>query len=558
MFPLLIAALAMASQAVVAADSETSRSVGAYPVVYDDYPESELSINVGDDIVLTVTGEARTRFEWVENGYDFSSNGFEDDSDDEDFDDSLTFAPARFVLGFRVDLPRDVAAVVELQSAFEFGDDNGGHYWDRVNVNQHLRPGALNRPGVDTFDGEGLQPIETFPGSVFSGFARDSRSFHNPDDVVVYQAYIEAAKIGGSIASLRFGRQELAYGTEFMLGNQDFYDGLSYDGLKLILDINEKNRLDLFWAKLAESQVFGDGSDNDMDLYGAYYSLSEMGHSTVGFDAYALAYKDRANLIWELETFDDFTVDSGIDGDSDDSFVESYWLGVRFWREREHGFHFSAELAYQFGDINADFVDADGDDATSVDISGWAMESFLGYTWDTPTNPTIKGGLTWASGSDFDDYDGGNWNTFFTPASEIHPRLGLADQVEASNIVAWNLGYTGSKDKHSWGVDLWYFDLDEVDPEVNDEVLSNVLEDRDGEGLDEHLGEEIDLWYTYQYSKNMSAQFALAWFSAGDYIEQINRCVVGGCDEDLDSFDEDDEIRTSDALRAYINLLLRW
>jgi len=50
----LFAAAAMVSQAV-AADEETSRSVGAHPVVYDDYPESDVVMDIGPDIVLTDT-----------------------------------------------------------------------------------------------------------------------------------------------------------------------------------------------------------------------------------------------------------------------------------------------------------------------------------------------------------------------------------------------------------------------------------------------------------------------------------------------------------------------
>jgi len=124
----LLAAGAMISviSPSMAAEKAPARSVGAHPVVYDDYPESDVVIDVGPDIVLTITGEARTRFEWVENTTDFSNKGRDTAGDDSVFDDQFSYAPARFNLGFRVDLPRDVAAVIELQGNYELGGGLAG------------------------------------------------------------------------------------------------------------------------------------------------------------------------------------------------------------------------------------------------------------------------------------------------------------------------------------------------------------------------------------------------------------------------------------------------
>ena len=111
---------------------------------------------------------------------------------------------------------------------------------------------------------------------------------------------------------------------------------------------------------------------------------------------------------------------------------------MRFFREREHGFTFSAEATYQFGHVEAS-LDNDGDgleDDDKLSIGAWGLETYFAYTWDTPTNPSIKGGLTYATGSDANDYEDGDSATFFTPAGEVHPRLGLMDLVDATNIVA--------------------------------------------------------------------------------------------------------------------------
>jgi len=571
----LLAAAAMVTTAA-AADSENSRSAGAHPVVYDDYPESDVVIDVGQDIVLTITGEARTRFEWIENTTDFSSKGVDGSGDDDLFDDGLSYAASRYNLGFRVDLPRDVAAVIELQGNFEMGGGPAGVGTElRAQTTQHQRPGVVNHLG--------LGPAASKVGGGDSAIDGDADPTHleivrslnalDGDGVFVYQGYMEAAHIGDSILSVRIGRQEMAYGTEFLLGNQDWYDGQTFDGVKGILEFTDKHRLDLFWAKLAERDTtvpgavglpaLGQGGD-DSDLFGAYFSAQTLGKSSVGMDAYLLGLKDDANIVYNVAVQDNGII--GYDAtdfysvEANRSFLDAWWAGVRFFREREHGFHFSAELTYLFGSIDAN-LDSDNDgliDDDHLSIGAWGFESFLGYTWDTPTNPSIKGGVTWATGSSVNDYESGNYNTFFTPAGEVHPRLGMMDLIDASNVLAFNLGYAGSAKRHSWGVDLWHFELDQVDPFIEAATIADAsLED--GHNLSSTIGQEVDLWYNYQYSEHMLAQFAVSYFNAGGYIEDLNRCADEGfaaCDPTESS--EPTDIATSDAWRITANFLVRF
>ena len=286
-------------------------------------------------------------------------------------------------------------------------------------------------------------------------------------------------------------------------------------------------------------------------------------------DAYAIGLIDNANLVYTIATDptgDHLTAPTGYALTPGKSFMDAYWTGVRFFREREHGFHFSAEATYLFGRIEAN-VDktsngASADDDNSLNISAWGFEGFAGYTWNTATNPTVKGGVTYASGSDAGDLQNGNYHTFFTPAGEVHPRLGLMDLVDASNILAFNLGYTGSYNCHSWGVDLYHFELPEVDPLVDFAFVSQLAPA--GDDLSKELGQEVDLWYNYQYSEHMVAQFAVAYFNAGDFIRDRNRCGVpfaaggaGDCNPDTDLSDAT-SIRTNDAWRVYANLLVRF
>ena len=64
----------------------------------------------------------------------------------------------------------------------------------------------------------------------------------NDDGVDVYEAYIEANEMYGHSLRLRIGRQELVFGSEFLLGNESsnsLFMGLSYDA---ILDLCDGHR----------------------------------------------------------------------------------------------------------------------------------------------------------------------------------------------------------------------------------------------------------------------------------------------------------------------------
>lgn len=581
MFALFVAALVVSP--VAAADKTAdkqerpARSAGAHPVVYDDYPESDVVIDVGPDIVLTVTGEARTRFEWIENTTDFSNNGRDNVAigfdDDQDFNDGMSYAPSRYNLGIRADLPRDVAAVIDLQGNFDMGGGAAGIGTElRAQTTQHQRPGVVNGvlfgPALGHIGGgNGAIPEPADPTHLEVVRTLEAAA---TDQVFVYQGYMEAAHVGDSIFSVRIGRQEFAYGTEFLLGNQDFYDGQSMDGIKGILEFSDNSRLDLFWAKLAERDTTLPSSagantlnqgGNDSDLYGAYFSTKCLGGSSIGMDAYVLGLTDGSNLTYNYTVSPSGDSVSGTfyTNEPNRTYLSSYWAGLRFFRDREHGFHFSAEGTYQWGRMEAN-ADENGDgivDDTRMTISAWAFEGWLGYTWNTPSNPTIKGNVTWASGSNSRDFSNADWHTFFTPGGEVHPRLGLMDLVDASNILSFNLGYAGSHERHSWGVDLYDFHFDKVDPVVQSAFVSDAALVA-GHDFSKELGQEVDLWYNYQYSEHMVAQFAVAYFNAGSFITDRNRCGTADSTCDPNAPEDADSIHTNDAWRVYANLLVRF
>jgi hypothetical protein len=406
-----------------------------------------------------------------------------------------------------VDLPRDVAAVIEVQDLFSFGEDSivrmveGGAQRPAIPL---TGPALVAMPPTVN-PGYIIGPISGFSGTLFAASP-------NRDDIGLYQAYIEANNIGDTIFSMSFGRQEYSYGNEFLLGDNDFYGGASLDGIKGWWDFDNGSSLELFWSKVDEQNTgwmsvplffAADFTDEDTDLYGAYFEWPEVRASLVGFDLYAIGMKSNVDY-----------------GSSGSTFFESFWLGGRVYRAPEWGWHFNAEGVYQFGDIDTNAG------LGFNDISGWAFEGSLGYTWDVVGNPDLHIGYTFASGDGDTDTD---YEVFFPPLQEVHPRLGFADLFMASNIQAIQIGYAGSWENLSWGIELYHFELEEG-------------MDFDGDGYgDDELGNEIDLWFNYQYTRHLSVQLAYALVLIDDAIE-----------------DQVYPASQDDAQRFYANLVLRY
>lgn len=432
--------------------------------------ESDVVLHITDEIDLTVNAEVRTRFEWNENLVDFSN----------DLDDEFGYVPSRVRLGFGLTLPRDVDLYIEAQETFSFGEDTparlteGGRQMPNMPIN-----GGIGNIATAGLDGDSSAARSNENARASGNFITSTHR----DDLGLYQAYVTANNIGDTNFSVRVGRQEWAFGNELLLGDNDFYGGASLDGIRGWWDF-DRSQLNVFWSKLDESNTGSsdvNSTDDDTDLFGAYFIYPEVGSSLIGFDAYGMGVKSNA--------------DGGAASHSTN--LASYWVGGRVYRAPEWGFHFNAEAVYQFGEITTG-------PTSDVDIQAFAFEGSAGYTFDVVGNPDIHGGLTWGSGDN--DPTDGDMETFFSITPDNHGRLGFADLFNMSNIMAYQLGYAGSWENLAWGVELYQFEMDE-------EMAS---------GADEY-GNEVDLWFSYQYSRNLSVQIAYAFVSIEDAIEeQVN------------------------------------
>lgn len=272
------------------------------------------------------------------------------------------------------------------------------------------------------------------------------------DDVEIYQAYIEASEMWGMPLSARIGRQELKFGSGWLIGTNEagsFFRGLSFDGIRLTY-ATDLFSVDGVWAKLAERTPFE--QDEDVDLYAVYGSY--LGIENITLDAYWMLVRDAislndTNLNWFGEGIENLL-------DIDDYDVTNlHTVGLR-GAGMLGAFNFEAELAYQFGDADAvgrRFAGAGlqslyGDDGP--DFEAWGANAMFGYTFETAWNPMVFIGGSYLGGEDNRDVDFGEWlsavfNPFYQPDASVSFNRLFSD---------WQYGQFVGSDNHDC-TNLW-------------------------------------------------------------------------------------------------------
>ena len=108
-------------------------------------------------------------------------------------------------------------------------------------------------------------------------------AYYNESDLSrfsVYQGFVEAPIPGVKPVTVKAGRQELVYGSVFMLGADTFYDGLSFDAVKLSVRPSEVISVDGFGGRYVTQNSGGiEGT-----LYGVYAAYAP--RKTASVDLY--------------------------------------------------------------------------------------------------------------------------------------------------------------------------------------------------------------------------------------------------------------------------------
>ena len=317
-------------------------------------------------------------------------------------------------------------------------------------------------------------------------------SLGDEDGFSLYQGYILIEDVADTEGlSLKIGRQELAYGTEFILGNNDFGPGLSYDAVAAIYEQDDW-RVDLLWAKLAEGRTqWGNEDDADVDLYGIYSTFMGMEDNVI--DAYFLFMRAAdVRTTWQQPR----PAGAGLDDDP----IELFTTGARVGG------------VYDAVDYNLEGVFQFGDNGWDGDYEGWAIDAGVGYTFDVDMNPRIGFNYTFSSGDDDENDD--DVETFLAPFSDNYHRYGYMDLFGLGNMNVFKWSAT-AEPAEKIGVGLHALHFLAVEHEDGIAPFGGA---GGATANSDTIGTELDLVANYAYSEDLSFELAYAYFWAGPYI----------------------------------------
>lgn len=330
---------------------------------------------------------------------------------------------------------------------------------------------------------------------------------------------------GGKRDSLtvRFGRQEMVYGAQRMIGVSDFTNAQrTFDGLKFSL-VTGANTLDLFWVRPVdiEKEKFNNGDPNT-SFAGAYDTFHLPDLIAKGDDSALEGYVLALN-----RTNGQFAQNAGSPALDEDR----YTIGARFYTA-PMPFDFDVESAYQFGQFG------------SGNISAWMFSTEAGYTLEhVALKPRLSAGLDYASGDhNPNDPDLQTYNSLFNTA---HSYNGYADVVGRQNLIDAHFGVEFqllenarfAKQLSLLAEPHFFWRADTSDALYNktggaSSAPPNAGIARAAGGSDSaYVGSELDFILNWQVDRHLCGYIGYSHFFAGDFI---NATGGGGADRDID------------------------
>ena len=307
----------------------------------------------------------------------------------------------------------------------------------------------------------------------------------------LYEAYVDMKRLDrqGKL-SLRFGRMSLGkYGTEMLVGDDDFIKGRSFESVRFRYKTN-KVTSDWMWVQLYQ------------------------------------AAPDSADFDWNhpifLGTFNTFKINDGFSLDANlpfiiDQYNSGYRTTVLMPDVRAFGqsgnLRYSAEFIYQTGTVRGIVADT-----KLGDLSAHAFELGAGY-FSSDDKFSVDVAYYRASGDDNpSDTDIKSYNVLW---QNEHRRFGHIDAFKGSNLQAatfhvnWNIGRLVATGIHA--------------------VYASVLEQRDrSTGVaaipslnnlnttSKALGAGGDWYLNYYYNHFLNMQLSASVFSPGEYFTAVN------------------------------------
>lgn len=295
------------------------------------------------------------------------------------------------------------------------------------------------------------------------------------DGLDIHQAYIDLGKAENGGLMGRFGRQEVNFGGQRLIGSVNWaQQARSFDGIR-VSSGGSIGAIDFFAAKLQDNQA-GD-VEREADLVSAYSTLD-------------LSETQDLDLYWIYDHRQD---DEAVPGEQN---TDRHTFGAR-WVGNASGFVYRAEGSYQAGTV------------VGTDVGAFMFGGRIGHGFG---KGTVTLWYDYLSGDgDLGDDESKVFDTLF---ATNHKFYGFADLFLD---IPTNTGGRGLQDlaiKGTYAVHPeWLLRLD---------LHSFHMADK-GPLASGHFGEEIDLVASWQYNKYLNLSVGVSYVFQSDAWAEIDR-----------------------------------
>ncbi len=309
-------------------------------------------------------------------------------------------------------------------------------------------------------------------------------------DMSLYEAYVDMKRLNrAGTLSLRFGRASLGkYGTEILVGDDDFARGRSFETVRLRY-ASRRSTHDLMWVQLYQQAPDSAGFDWNHPIFLGYFNT--------------IRFSDAFSLDAHLP----FIIDQYNSGYRTTVLMPDVRIFGAFNR-----FRYSAEVILQTGSAHG--IISDDIDGTVSAYAGevsaglfsedrkWAVDIafYRASGDDTPGNDAIK-----------------SYNVLW---QNEHRRFGYIDAFKGSNVQAgtlhlnWNAGRLVDVGAHAVYANV----LEPTDRSTGIPTIGNLNNlDTDSK----NIGAGGDVYINYYYNRFLNMQFSTSVFSPGDYYTAV-------------------------------------
>ncbi len=280
------------------------------------------------------------------------------------------------------------------------------------------------------------------------------------------------------------GRQSISYGDLRAFGPGEWKNSGKWvwDALKVSLKDGD-NFLDFFYG----ATMLHDPDDFSLNHRHGYHGAGVYGHYVYKKDAALepiLAYKinDKKNEVY--------------------NYIESYYAGARVYDSDLESFFYDMTYIKSFGDYT--YLN---NEKVSIDGVGYHIDG--GYNLKE-INTKVGLGYSYASGDNPNTSTNESFDAVFGASDKYYGRLNLMQWINLKDYELFAI-FTPNP-KTNIKAEYHKFYADEPSNKWMSYTISSMQND--------HYGDEIDIFATYKYSKNIDLLLGVGYFTSGSYIKE--------------------------------------